>query len=420
MTVAVVILGLTSCSKNKDLNTNPSTTNTSLVTPYSGTDTNIVNLSTAKKMAERLTATFFKTDTWDKVTRTIDNAYSIDDANGIPALYVFNYSNGSGFSIMAADIRYQPILAFAENGSLNLSDTVPSMLKVWALHNTEIIGFIRETRPPRDSNVMAAFYSWATNIDRMGLREDIYHMEPIGRVPFPDLCDKPYGEFHDNILATTWGQGVGYNDQLTTSVSCSNYSNNKPPTGCVATAVAQILKHHAKPNANHNYSAMPNNYGTSQTQILMQYLGLATYLDMDYACDGSGASSAKVRPTLISKYGYNSNIQKHNYETIDRWNINTDITNNRPVYLAGCGPSYYLYSNNTFTATEACHAWLVTGCKISGTQCYKHFWYYMNWGWGGYLNLWVYENNWDYGSLNINHFGNFNNDREIIYNIKPF
>src|SRR5690606_56312 len=91
------------------------------------------------------------------------------------------------------------------------------------------------------------------------------------------------------LLKTLWGQGVPYNDKVT-KTGCSNYSNGRAPTGCVATAIAQVARYHAYPSTKYKWSIMPNRLwasdkgsnGANEVAKLMKDIG--DWVGMDYGC----------------------------------------------------------------------------------------------------------------------------------------
>lgn len=100
----------------------------------------------------------------------------------------------------------------------------------------------------------------------------------------PDNGCHPYYYTKGPLLQTTWGQGCGYNSLLQ---DCSTpYYCYHAVTGCVATAMAQVMKYHTYP-ASYNWSGMPDTYGTTATATLMRDIGLPSAVNMNYGCSGS-------------------------------------------------------------------------------------------------------------------------------------
>ncbi len=194
------------------------------------------------------------------------------------------------------------------------------------------------------------------------------------------------------LLTTTWNQSPYYND----------YCPGGSVTGCVATAMAQIMKYWNYPatgtgsysysdppygtlsfnfDSTINWSVMPNSLSSSTptnetdaVAILMYQLGVS--VAMEYSPSGSGAYVLQTEDpggpcaqySYVNYFGYNSStlqgLVQANYTT-GSWDsiINVELDNSRPVEYVGFG-------------ADGGHTWVVDGYNSSGL-------YDMNWGWGG-------------------------------------
>lgn len=202
--------------------------------------------------------------------------------------------------------------------------------------------------------------------------------------------DKPVSEFQPNanyrdvspLLTTIWGQGTYYNAQCPSGT----------PVGCVATAMAQIMRYWSFPvtgvgshsyncppygtqtadfgATTYNWSAMPNNVTSANAAVatISRHAGVA--VDMQYAPDGSGAYSTDVPNALINYFRYASSTQYRNKGsyTPSVWEamMKGEIDNARPVYYSGSSTG------------SGGHAWVLDG--YSGSN------FHVNWGWNGYYN----------------------------------
>lgn len=192
------------------------------------------------------------------------------------------------------------------------------------------------------------------------------------------------GEAVEPFLNVKWGQRTPY-DLYTIPY----------PTGCVATAMAQVMKYYEYPpkgqgvtDANNLLSEL--DLGTSvydwanmlpeyedgrytDTQgaavaLLMRDAGAA--LQMNYEEDGSGASSYHVAPSMIRHFGYSKEmryLEREHHSTI-RWMeiIRDNLTQSRPIIYSGRG------GNDG-------HAFVLDGIDADG---FVH----VNWGWRGACN----------------------------------
>lgn len=202
----------------------------------------------------------------------------------------------------------------------------------------------------------------------------------------------------DELMKTRWGQDAPYNDQ------CPKYTQNGKQntyvTGCVATAMAQILKYHAYPTsgkgsanyaftsdvdgtikrltanfakANYDYDNMldvytPGEYNDTQAEavsLLMSHLGIG--LKMSYTVDGSGSylfdacrvmrKNFKANP--YTEYFWASCYTKKEMMAV----IYREINDNCPVLYGG-------------VSNSGGHAFVFDGYDARGNV-------HVNWGWDG-------------------------------------
>lgn len=217
------------------------------------------------------------------------------------------------------------------------------------------------------------------------------------------------------LLTCNWGQGNPYNN------STPGNSMGHAVTGCVATAMAQIMHYHKHPsmgngsqtesnsfgtytvnyeNAVYDFANMPNTIasGSTNTEIpkLMYHAGIS--VDMDYGLSSSSASSSDVPDALATRFGYNNNgmIDESDYSYAD-WKdyLKSKLDNNLPLYFRGSGP-------------DGGHAWVCDGYNASN-------YFHMNWGWSGSSNGYF-----SVGNLNPSSY-TFDDGNEVIVNtpVKP-
>ncbi|MDZ7898455.1 MAG: C10 family peptidase [Arcicella sp.] len=204
------------------------------------------------------------------------------------------------------------------------------------------------------------------------------------------------------LVSTQWGQWSGYNDE--TPLTGCNSSNGHAPTGCVATAIAQVMNYHRRPTR-YNWDNMQA--GNSALTTLMKDIG--EEVNMNYGCDGSSASTEnEAASSLTGDFQYSSaQYGSYNYSIV----VN-ELNNSRPVILKGGSQSgWWIFS----TYVDG-HAWVCDGyneyyfCDVGVTYLYLH----MNWGWGnsGLDGLYSFNN------FNLDGF-TFNYQRGMVYNIRP-
>lgn len=191
------------------------------------------------------------------------------------------------------------------------------------------------------------------------------------------------------LLTTQWGQHAPYN------YYCPVLNEEKLITGCVTTAVAQIMKYHAWPQSGHGQcTAEVHNLDTTYTTVilgdvydwkkmkdsyshsakvrtgdvarLMRDVGHA--VNMKYSPVLSGTNSAYVLKALTEHFDYSPEMKMvHRWQhTDEQWNrmIADELAAGRPIYYSSRSTKY------------DGHAFVVCGMDEQGL-------YYVNWGWGG-------------------------------------
>lgn len=255
------------------------------------------------------------------------------------AYYVFNAERNGGFVIVAGDDRMPEILGYSDHGKLEV-EAAPCGLK-WLLGAYEQMakGMEREDFQPASHRTRAA-------------------NDPIA--PF---------------ISTTWGQSTPYN------AMCPKADGARCMTGCVATAMAQIMNYYCWPNETSvpipayttetNKISMPQlepttftwgHQNKNQLSKLMLYCGQS--VQMDYGPEESGAGVPL--DALKNYFGYDEglNLIMRDEFSEDQWNgkLYEELSSQRPVY-------YFGYDG------QSGHAFILSG--------YKDARYYINWGWDG-------------------------------------
>lgn len=209
------------------------------------------------------------------------------------------------------------------------------------------------------------------------------------------------------LVTTRWGQSSPFSD------FCPKISDQRPPTGCLATAMAQILNYNQYPKSasftstfvttdngtvtNHtetvkdtysypyktaygNYSstgATVNDYNMSYTMLegkkIAQLLRDCGYgVHMQYALNGSGATTADGAIAAVDFFSYPQEAIKHYFRrlyTDDEWHniVYGEIAAGYPVLYGGVD------------ASSGGHAFVANGIDSDGLV-------YVNWGWNGWYD----------------------------------
>ena len=194
----------------------------------------------------------------------------------------------------------------------------------------------------------------------------------------------------DNFLKTRWGQDAPYNEK------CPKLSGKRPPAGCIATAMAQVMRYYEWPaqgqgmggyylnnhfvdeavDGTYSWDKMlnvPYSAGTKKdiraaVSTLLYDCGKA--VKMQYDLDGSGAYQFDQALALARHFQYDSlslqYCERYLYDT-DQWMdlIDGEIQAGRPI----------LYSADDANGSGG-HAFVFSGIDADGNV-------WVNWGWTG-------------------------------------
>ncbi len=280
---------------------------------------------------------------------------TVDTPAGVPAAYIYGRDNG--FLVVAADDVALPLLGYSD-APLSADGQMPPQMAWWLGEYGRQIDYARSKAPAS-----------APAINMADSRAD--------RAPIAPL------------LTTYWNQDAPFNDL------CPEIGGKRAVTGCVATAMAQVMKYHAYPakgfssisyklngetlsmnfaETTFDWGNMLDSYagGYSEAQstavaTLMKACGYAT--QMKYSASESGTTSDLAAKALKTYFGYDAalDLKNRDFYPLDRWE--------EMVYenLRDCGP--VLYGGTDYTRTSG-HEFVCDGYSADG---YFHF----NWGWGG-------------------------------------
>ena len=274
-------------------------------------------------------------------TKSMARSESSTESN---AFFIFNAENKGGFVIVSGDDRTADILGYSDHGEL-----------------------IYEKAP---CNVRWLLSCYQHVIDSLAL-------EPNVKAKARTRGGSPSRAAIDPLITTHWGQGAPYNNM------CPEVDGQKCLTGCVATAMAQVINYHKWPQGNtsaldaytttNNYAIdMPqlsptsfdwNNMTDDEIARLMLYCGQS--VNMNYGINESGAG--RPDEAFLNAFGYSKSttIWGGKKFTAEHWeeHIYNELVSNRPIYYAGSSSS------------SGGHAFVVDG--------YKDGLFHINWGWDG-------------------------------------
>jgi hypothetical protein len=406
------MLFLVSCQK--DYNAGNFSEQTAVVKAQTG----VVPLDVATGIAKN----FFKMYYGNVENKEIDNQLTIDE-NGVPNFYLYNYKGG-GFLIVSAEYGEMPILA-NDMGSVfpAKGEQINAGLGMWLLETNERIKAIRagKIKPSKgaedlwnqlkNNDFKSPFKIVTPNDIRRNGNNALPRWEEDGS---SDQC----GTFAwtntqvSRLMRTTWGQGCGYNYFTPPLAGPCNHAY----TGCVATAMAQVVKYHNFPTSG-NYAALADEVYAFETNspVAMLIYDCAQKVNMNYGSVASGTQTSNIESALEAQ-GYSSAATYANYSS-----HYTDHRNNiaigNPVILDGC-TDYSCFLWFWCWGSGDCHAWVSDGMQVSNHPCYgERISFRMNWGWRGAGDGFYY--NPIPNPIEVGAYYNFQYDRDILYNIHP-
>ena len=278
---------------------------------------------------------------------------------GAADYYVFNASDGSAFVLVSGDDRIDAVLGYGD-GTLDMNN-LPCNLR-W------LLGMYKE-------------------------QIEYLHAHP-GVVVAASRRATESTERYLPMLTSDWSQGSPFNDQ------CPIYDGEHCVTGCVATAMAQVMYYWRYPESCQSIpgyslqwttlSSLPATtfdwdnmidlytepYTVQQGEAvakLMRYCGQAS--NMNYGVDGSG-TTVYAQLIGIRRLGYNRGtamVDRDNYSAED-WNnmMLGELAAGNPILYSGSG-------------SDGGHAFVVDGYDGAQNK------YHINWGWAsrgnGYFAL---------------------------------
>ncbi len=304
-------------------------------------------------------------------------------AGNEPLYYIYNAASGKGFVIVSAEDNVFPVLGYAYEGSYSSDPGFEAEnFNAWMENCSDQIVFARENDLTADSKIESAW----SNL--------------LSAIPHPKEFDNV-----DPLLSTLWDQGTYYNQLCPAD---PGGPGGHVWAGCVATAMAQVMKYHNFPEqgtGSHTYyctgygtqsadfgattytwASMPNQVNSSNMAVATLLYHLGVSVDMQYSASGSGAYSSDARDALVNYFSYSPNavlLPKNSFpiETFV-YKLKNELNLNRPVYYSGSG-------------SGGGHAFVCDGYQGND---YFHF----NWGWSGYANGYFYVSNLNPGGYQFN------------------
>lgn len=265
--------------------------------------------------------------------------------------YVVSSPRPDGFTIVSADDRLPQILGYSKEGHFP-AGAIPCNMKAW-------------------------LDAWQRQIDSFLTQAEAADQQPR-------LYARTYNfEAIAPMVTSRWNQSEPFNNLCPVDPK----TNARSVTGCVATAMAQVMNFHKWPPTAHGTTGdgfpfegtkydwdnmadiyQDGKYSQQQANAvatLMLHCGKS--VGMHYTSTASGAPGEQMGVALLSYFDYDASIRLYNHAFYNQneWEniVYRGLADGSPVFICG--------SND-----KAGHAFVCDGYEGNG---YFHF----NWGWGG-------------------------------------
>ena len=334
-----------------------------------------------------------------KKEKKVKDSKAFKDKKNRDAFYVFNYEDNQGFSIVSADMRTVPVLAYSDSNYFDLETYAENPgLMIWLESVKDHITNLRDDAAYRSDYLASKSYQTTYQGARIAsgwADGPVTNVIPIPDCPNPDP-NVDCGDNPPQPIQTwearsfrNWGQGCGYNDFspiIPRSDAC-----DRSPAGCGPVAVAQVLYYHRNQVPSLSYNGVPINFnnmaanapgvlgGAPDIARLMRFIGNS--IIVDYAAKYALALPEKI-PDFFEFIGFEASYRDLNHTTVAN-----EIKARRPVIFKARIPGFLGISFNH-------HIWVCEGYRYNPNNNSKF--YLMNWGQYGRNNTWYGIDHWVY------------------------
>ena len=333
--------------------------------------------------------------------RSVDNQH----------FYIFNLNDNQGWVLVADDDRSIPILGYSKSGEF-VTENLSANIEAWLTGISSEIQYIIDNDIVADEKSTSLWKELFSGVSTEFINRDEKVVNPL--------------------VQTRWNQAPYYNDHC----PYDNQYGERTVTGCVATAMAQVLKYWNYPevgSGSHSYSTssygtlyanfggtqyawnnMPNRVTSPNNAVatLMYHCGVS--VDMSYGVAETGGSGAYVISSYTNSencaefafknyFGYKSSAhgEMKDNTSDSQWKnmLRADLNASRPLVYAGFGNGGHCFVCDGYDNSDMFH---------------------FNWGWDG-------QNDGFYSlsALNPGSGGagggsySFTNNQQAIFGLEP-
>ncbi|MFL5753734.1 MAG: C10 family peptidase [Bacteroidia bacterium] len=349
------------------------------------------------ELAQQVAANYYREHSLTEPS-ALSLAYTETAPDGLATYYIFNVNQENGFVIVSADDAAHPVIGYSTSSHF----TVPpsrSNIAIWLERRSKEMIEIRDKHFAADAEITSEWTSYSDNSGKKLIKPN--SINSVGVLP---------------LVQTTWNQSPNYN------AMCPGGS----VTGCVATAMAQIMRYWNYPaqgqgsssynsnfgplsvnysGATYNWANMPLYISGNNSDVALINYHAGVSVEMDYSPSGSGAWVCSFDNPVCAQNSY-VNYFRYDPSTIqglDRsmysdpdWTqlLIADLDNGWPIQYVGWDPS------------AGGHTWICDGYDQNNN-------FHMNWGWGGSGNGWYTINSMNPSGMD------FSQGHEAVTGIVP-
>lgn len=342
----------------------------------------------------------------DKSDLTLQNFSSfispdINLHDGKEAYYIFSApSKDAGFIIVSGDERMPDVLAYSDENNFD-ANNIPPNVRYWL-------------------DCYAETYLSLEKTDCSDYGQTLY-ANPDGVAPL--------------IEKNKWGQSDPFNRL------CPSVGRERCVTGCVATAMSQVMKYHCYPSVGKgsvNYTTETNNihvqyqfntikfkwddmlddyrevFSSAQAEAVAELMySCGVSVKMDYGTStqgGSGAYQNDLITAFVDNFSYDKDaaFMARSYCSVEDWHrlLIKELDEGRPVNYGGQ------------SVRDGGHSFVFDGYRVIEGNKYPD--YHVNWGWNGSCNGYYQiadlhpEEDGQHATM-----GGFNSSQQMTIGIKP-
>lgn len=368
-----------------------------------------VNEEQARKIAANFARAIPSLRSTGEDVGELTTAYVSLRNDGFNRFYVFNRGKSNGFVIVSGDDRAEAVLGYTDNGSFDINNIPPNM-KWWLDEYANQMDALQQTVDfPARITAGAKKLEWVDALVR----------------PQPKRA-RSGTEVEPLLGNIAWNQDEPFNNLCPTLISGS-----RAPSGCLATAMAQIMYYHKHPvqgTGSYEYESVnggmlsvdfgstrydwdnmletyENGYNAMQASAvatLMYHCGVS--LNTQYA-NVSNSHDMFVAGALHDYFGYDGGMsyRQRKYYSDAKWEelIRNELNAGRPITYGGT------------TATGGGHAFVCDGYDANG-------YFHINWGWSGRYNGYFLLRALEPSGQGIGGYeGGYNNNQTMVIGIRP-